>query len=173
MRLARLKHEQRRREFTVAHGLLRRELGRALDHDPSRLEFVIGEHGKPLAGRQWPDPEVSFNLSHSDGQILIAISVGRAVGIDIEQTGRALDWDRLARRYFSPRECRDLGELPAKRREAGFFACWSRKEALIKAHGGGISLELASFDVSPDPDRPARLLAVRGQAMVEAAVVPD
>ena len=159
-RAARLRNPQRRQEFTLAHGLLRRELGRALDQDPRTLDFVIGEHGKPYAGPHWSD--VTFNLSHSGGQILIAATRGRAVGIDVEQTEREVEWRRLAQRYFSERECRELEDLPEERRRAGFFSGWARKEAVVKAHGAGISLELASFDVRLDPDRDPELLSVRG-----------
>ena len=160
--MRRLRHRERRHEFVVAHGLLRRELGRAMGCDPTGLEFEVGAHGKPAAAQTWVDPSITFNLSHTAGQVLVAIGCAREIGVDIERCRDELDWTSLATRYFSPAECSALEALPRHRRRAGFFACWSRKEALVKAHGGGIGLELASFDVSVDPDAEPAVLGLRG-----------
>ena len=161
-RLARLRHEERRREFVVSHGLLRRELGRALRCDPRRLRLVSAAHGKPSPAPDWPRPDVVFNISHTRGQVLVAIGTWNGIGVDIEHHRHLAAWCRLARRFFSPAERRALAALPVERQRAGFFACWCRKEALVKAHGDGVSVGLASFDVNVDPGAQAQVLALRG-----------
>lgn len=161
-RLAHLRHPERRREFLVSRGLLRRELGRALASDPRRLRFLTTAHGKPAPAPDWPRSDLVFNVSHTFGQVLVAIGTRHALGVDVQHHRSGTQWRRLARRFFSPAERHALAALPEERQRAGFFACWSRKEALIKAHGAGIGVGLASFDVSVDPEAEARVLALRG-----------
>jgi 4'-phosphopantetheinyl transferase len=68
--------------------------------------------------------------------------------------------EELSARFFSQREDAALRLLPAETRREAFFACWTRKEAFLKACGGGLSLPLDAFDVSLG--EPAQLLGVRG-----------
>jgi 4'-phosphopantetheinyl transferase len=161
-RAARMRHERSRREFAVGRGLLRRCLAESLARAPESLEFSISSHGKPLLAGA-PAPECFFNLSHSGGVVLLALCPDAAVGVDLECLGRDVDWRGLAIRFFSEAEVQALEALPEERAREGFFACWTRKEALVKAQGHGIAGGLASFDVSVDPDAPARLLDARGE----------
>jgi 4'-phosphopantetheinyl transferase len=69
-----------------------------------------------------------------------------------------MDFEAIARRFFSVREIADLESLPENEKRKGFFACWTRKEAYIKARGEGLSVPLSSFSVSLIPGEPARLL---------------
>ena len=161
-RLAHLRHRERRREFVVSRGLLRCALGRALRCDPRGLRFVIGAHGKPAPAPGWPRSDVVFNVSHTFGQVLVAIGTRHALGVDVQHHRSGTQWRPLARRFFSPAERHALAALPEERQRTGFFACWSRKEALIKAHGAGVGVGLASFDVNVDPEAEALVLALRG-----------
>ncbi len=149
--------------FVVGRGLLRVILSRYLDAAPADLRFAANEHGKPfLVGDV--EGAVSFNLSHSGGLALIAVTLGRAVGVDVERVREYVDHERLARRFFSPAEVAQLDRLPQEARVRAFFHCWSCKEAYIKGQGVGISLGLHNFDVTVAPDEPARLLATRPDA---------
>ncbi len=69
--------------------------------------------------------------------------------------------EAIAEHFFSPRERAALATLEPSRQCHGFFACWTRKEAYIKAHGEGLSLPLDGFDVSLLPGETARLLGTR------------
>ena len=160
--LERIRHPRRHREFILGRGLLRRILGDALQRDPRELAYVEGARGKPGPSPDWLTAGIRFNISHTEGLVLVALAVEREVGVDVERVRNDVDWERLSERYFSRAERNAIRALaPALRAEA-FFTCWARKESLVKAHGGGIASGLASFDVTVDPGRPARLLAARG-----------
>ena len=148
-RAERSRFEDDQRRSIVARGTLRMLLGRRLGLDPRRLEFVEGAQGKPaLRGGG-----LEFNVSHSGDRVAIAIANGSPVGIDIEvEQPRMTDLVVLARRYFSPGEAREVERGAAVDAEAAmrlFFTIWTAKEAVIKAVGGGLSIELASFSVLP------------------------
>lgn len=149
--------------FVVGRGLLRVILGRYLDVAPAGLRFSANEHGKPfLLGDV--EETVSFNLSHSADLALVAVTLGRAIGVDVERVREDVDHERLARRFFSPAEVAQLDCLPEEARVRAFFHGWACKEAYIKGQGVGISLGLHNFDVTMAPEEPARLLATRPDA---------
>ena len=150
-----------RNRFIVARALLRILLGRYVQTEPAWLRFRYGPKGKPfLAGGH--DTALRFNLSHSNGLALYAVTRRREIGIDVEYAGRKLDYVAIAERFFSPREVADLGSLPEEGRQRAFFACWTRKEAYIKARGDGFSVALDTFEVSLRPEEPAVLRNVDG-----------
>lgn len=159
-RAARFHHERDGAAFIAAHGALRLILGRYLHLDPAALRFRASAHGKPsldgLAGTT-----LTFNLSHSHRLALIAVSTGREVGVDVEWMRADLADMRVAERFFSAHEVGVLRSLPAADRVRGFFNCWTRKEAYIKARGEGLSMPLHEFDVTLAPGEPARLLSTR------------
>jgi 4'-phosphopantetheinyl transferase len=171
-RAARFHFERDRVRFTVARGVLRALLGRYLHLPAPALAFDYGAHGKPalaaaaVARAAWESPgaEVRFNVSHSAGVALCAVTRGRDVGVDVEGLRADFATDEIAERFFSPAERAALRALPAEARCAAFFACWTRKEAYIKARGLGLSLALDAFDVSLAPGAPAALLATRDEA---------
>jgi 4'-phosphopantetheinyl transferase len=144
--------------FVVARGRLRILLGRYLRLEPVAVRFVYNAHGRPELPAELDGTRLRFNLSHSGNVVLYAFASQRQVGVDVEQSGRRVDFEALAGRFFSPRENDDLAALPAAERRAAFFRCWTRKEAFIKATGRGLSYGLKRFDVSLAPGKPARLL---------------
>ena len=79
---------------------------------------------------------------------MIAVTRGRKVGVDVELIREGIELENLSSRNFSQMENQELMALPVEQRTLGFFACWTRKEAYIKAQGLGLSLPLDSFDVS-------------------------
>jgi 4'-phosphopantetheinyl transferase len=150
-----------RARFIVARGVLRTLLGRYLDRAPESLSFSYTAHGKPaLASQPRADP-IRFNLSHSHGTALYAVTRGREVGVDLEFIRGDLEAEQIAERYFSHREIVTLRALPTSLQKYGFFLCWTRKEAYIKARGEGLSMPLDQFDVSLIPGEPAALLSTK------------
>ena len=151
-----------RAELSTRAGLhaLRRRPGHAAAH-PGRLpeagtgavHFSYGEHGKPLLSDETATG-LHFNLSHSHELAVLALAKRRAIGVDVEQVNAERATDDIARRFFSSREWSALRDLPADRRTAAFFRCWTCKEAFIKLIGDGLAFPLAEFDVSAVPGEP-------------------
>ena len=147
-----------RTHFVVARGLLRVLLGCYLRQEPLHLRFIYGPHGKPALATDTGGVALRFNVSHSHGLALYAITRGREVGVDAERIRPAVVQEKVAERFFSPREVAVLRALPTPLQARAFFACWTRKEAYIKATGDGLTLPLDQFDVSLAPGEPAALL---------------
>lgn len=156
-RAARFHFERDARRWRAARGLLRRVLAPYAGAAPSELRFAADAAGKPalcgLAGAP------AFNLSHSGGFALLGITHAARIGVDIEVMRPLPDRDAIAASHFAVAERQALAALPADLRGDGFFACWTRKEAYVKALGGGLSIPLADFEVSLDPREPAALVA--------------
>jgi 4'-phosphopantetheinyl transferase len=160
-RAERFRFEQDRRRFIVGRGILRTILGCYLNIEPDQLEFRYTPEGKPYLAEGRADPDLRFNLTHSEEFALFAFGRGREVGIDLERVRPDVEYEEIARRYFSQQETAFLMALPQRSRQIAFFTGWTRKEAYIKARGEGLSLPLGSFDVSLVPGKPAELLKVR------------
>jgi 4'-phosphopantetheinyl transferase len=151
-RAARQPFEARRRDLVLSGVALRSILAAYLNSDPLATRFVVDPGGKPRLDPEWTSTPLSFNLSHSRGRALVAVSLGREVGVDVERLRRDLPMERLAARFFAPREIAALRSTPEIVRPAAFFACWTRKEAFVKATGAGIFRQpLQSFAVSVEP----------------------
>jgi 4'-phosphopantetheinyl transferase len=128
----------------------------------ARLEFDYGPQGKPSFSRC--SCPIRFNISHSGEIAAYAFTRGCAVGIDVERQRKLPDLEEIAKHYFSPAEYCELMTIPEHERAAAFYACWVRKEAFLKAKGGGLSIPLDSFQVSVAPDRLPAVLSVGGDA---------
>jgi 4'-phosphopantetheinyl transferase len=159
-RAERFYFQRDREHFIVARGVLRSLLGFYLNKAPECLSFRYSTHGKPALAWESCGDTVCFNLSHSHGVALYAVTRGREVGIDLECIRYNLETEQIAERFFSRREISTLRALPAALRRYAFFLCWTRKEAYIKARGEGLSLPLDQFDVSLIPGEPAALLSI-------------
>jgi 4'-phosphopantetheinyl transferase len=150
-----------RERFVVGRGVLRALLGRYLDRSPESLSFSYSAHRKPFLTSESRADALRFNLSHSHGMALYAITRGRELGVDLELIRRDLEAEQIAERFFSPSEIGTLRSLPPALRKSAFFLCWTRKEAYIKARGEGLSMPLDRFNVSLIPGEPAALLSTQ------------
>ncbi|WP_036302355.1 4'-phosphopantetheinyl transferase superfamily protein [Methylobacterium sp. 77] len=159
-RTARFVRDEDRLRYAASHASLRIVLGRYIGADPRELTFATEASGKPyLAGAV--AGSCRFSLSHSGTRALIGLSPSTDIGVDVEEMRSMPDLLRIARAHFAATEIAALEALgPSDRRDA-FFACWTRKEAVAKATGQGLSLRLDSFAVSVSPAK-AALLAMPG-----------
>lgn len=146
-----------RRRFVVARGVLREILGSCLGLTPASIRFAYNEYGKPSLREDASG--LSFNASHSAGAALYTCTLRREVGVDIELLRDDFASFEIAERFFSRAEVHSLGSLPTHLRTQGFFNCWTRKEAYIKAIGEGLSHPLDSFSVTLAPGEPALLIS--------------
>jgi 4'-phosphopantetheinyl transferase len=127
---------------------------------PDAVELVYGPRGKPRLSRSFADADLCFNVSHSEDVAVYVFSSGREIGVDVEAVSELRDADEIAARFFSRRENQAYLALDPCDRPLGFFNCWTRKEAFIKALGDGLYYPLDCFDVSLAPGEPARILRV-------------
>jgi len=160
MRASRFHFAADRGRFVASHAALRRILAWYLGAAPVSLAFGAGTHGKPFLDAPAPGRSLRFSLTHSADLALVAVSLGREVGVDVEQVRPRVDLEGFAARYFSPRERDALARFPSSDRLRAFFEIWTLKEAYLKACGDGLVRALDAFDVTVG-DAPPRLEAVR------------
>jgi 4'-phosphopantetheinyl transferase len=166
-RAARFHFDRDRQTYTATRALLRTFLAGYLGSKPTDLVFHYSDKDKPSL--ELSGDRLEFNVSHSGRRALLAFARRRSVGVDVEHIRDDFDPQALAHRFFSVLEQRALATLEPEDRYAGFFRCWTRKEAYIKAVGTGLSLPLDQFDVSLRPGEENGLLSTRPDA-AEAAV---
>jgi 4'-phosphopantetheinyl transferase len=150
-RVASMVEVRSRVRYGRSRSLLRRILARYVGGAPAALQFDVLAHGKPLlltaAGAEVP---LQFNLSHSRSGWLLAVTAVDPLGVDLELPREVPNAARLAERVFSAAERQALAEALAvspAQRDALFLQCWTRKEAALKALGGGFTLGAASLHV--------------------------
>lgn len=159
-RAARFHFLRDRQRYTATRALLRMLLSGYLGLNPQELVFSYSKSGKPSLN-SGDNEKLEFNVSHSGEIALLAFTRDRDVGVDVEQIRENFDHEAIAGRFFSVPEQQQLAALPMAERYRGFFRCWTRKEAYIKAEGSGLSLPLQQFDVSLGAGAPSLLLATR------------
>jgi len=155
-RAGRFHFDKDRNRFITARGTLRLLLSRYLEREPQAIEFIYGSRGKPSLKAN--PLNLQFNIAHSHALVLYAFTLRSEIGVDVEYLGRSVNGCEIASRYFSPQEAADLRSLPPTGQARGFFTCWTRKEAYVKATGEGIAFGLDQFSVTLRPDEPAALL---------------
>src|SRR5690606_37840893 len=146
----------------LAYACHRLLLSRVLGGEPSAWPLDRAARGRP--GRAGGG--LLTSLSHADGLVATAVSAAGPVGIDIEPASRARDMDELAARVCHPRELAALSALPGPGRGRALLSLWVRKEALLKAAGIGMEVEMDRFQAPPD-----RVLALPGSARDGSAAI--
>jgi 4'-phosphopantetheinyl transferase len=150
-RAARFYFEPDRERYIAARGLLRRLLGQYLQTAPAEVTFRYGPRGKPEVEQPTTAQAVQFNVSHRGSYALYAFVRAREVGVDVEQLRNVSEAMAIARNHFTPAETRLLEQATsASNGRECFFRLWTRKEAVIKAVGTGLSMPLDEFDVSSE-----------------------
>lgn len=157
--------EEDRRRFVAARACLRRTCSRYVA-DRGGAVVLEYENGRPVVA----GGRLACNLSHSGD--LIAVAVARhAVGIDVEQLRGDEPDPALVTRVCTPAERQRLEQAPPEERERIFLSQWVRREALGKALGIGLDLDLRPRALTAFP----RAGGVRhgGWWRVHALVTPD
>jgi 4'-phosphopantetheinyl transferase len=162
-RARRFRFDRHRRRYQVGRGVLRELLGAYLGMPAREVVFSYGPRGKPFLGGPAAG-SLSFNLSNSHELALVGLLRGPEIGVDVEFLKPMPDLEQIAERFFSASERTALRGLPAERKREGFFNCWTRKEAYLKAVGEGLAAPLDSFDVTLIPGDPPRMLTLKGDA---------
>jgi 4'-phosphopantetheinyl transferase len=135
--------------YLVTRALIRTTLSRYVDIAPQDWMFTANCYGRPEVANHHPDVRgLSFNVSHTNGLIVLAVTRERKLGVDTESLQARQPALDIADRCFAPHEVRSLRALPEARRDQRFFEYWTLKESYIKARGMGLSLALDSFGFS-------------------------
>lgn len=134
-RAERFHFERDRERFIASRGVQRQVLAQYLGVEANELQFSTGTYGKP----ELPDTTLRFNLSHSDDLMLLAVTHGRELGVDVEYMKPNVPFETLADHYFDPEDAWDLRLLPASQRPWKFYDIWTTTEAQLKASGVGLS----------------------------------
>jgi len=152
-----------RDRYVIRHGLLRLILRRYVGQPAAEIQFQYGKHGKPeiILERNGP---LFFNASDSGNIAVWAVTPACPVGVDIESIQPISDARGVARHFFVERETATLEALPADAQLAAFYSCWTRKEALLKATGEGITESLKKVEVTVAPDDPPGVASISGDA---------
>ncbi|MFI5218626.1 MAG: 4'-phosphopantetheinyl transferase family protein [Bacteroidia bacterium] len=144
-RTDRFAFEKDRNQFITAHGSLRKILSKYLSVETGQIQFRKTGNKKPYI--LFPPASLKFNISHSENKILIAVS-DNEIGVDIEKIKPGLEYNGLVKNYFSIKEQQII--LNSKMPGEAFYKLWTRKEAVLKANGMGISDDLKNIEVCSD-----------------------
>jgi 4'-phosphopantetheinyl transferase len=115
--------------------------------NPDELKFYYGPYGKPGLEKKTNPEMIQFNISHSHGLALCAVAHKREVGVDLEYIHEDHSFGSIAEHFFSKQEAVALNSCPEHLRLKLFFKLWTRKEALMKADGMGLALDLNQYKV--------------------------
>lgn len=151
-RSLRFHRERDRRRYVARQSALRGILGVYLDREPGALRFADGPHGKPFLAMSDSDG-LCFNLSHSEGRVLVALAREREVGVDVEAVRILPELERMAEQIFTPFERTIYETLAPGARLSAFFRGWTRKEAALKALGEGFHREPTTIPIGLSPER--------------------
>ncbi|MEU1119685.1 MULTISPECIES: 4'-phosphopantetheinyl transferase superfamily protein [unclassified Streptomyces] len=150
------RRERDRSLYEVAHVALRQLLGAELDVDPAGVRLARadcpgcgGPHGRPIMDPRHHPAGLHFSLSHAADTALIALA-GRPVGVDVEELPSPEVVAEVAT-ALHPQESTELAALPPSARPAAFARCWTRKEAVLKGTGEGLSAGAATLRVGTGP----------------------
>lgn len=158
-RADRFHFERHRRRFITCRGQVRKLLAGYLETGADQIAFRYGPRGKPALEAPWSDSKLEFNVSNSHEAALLAVAPDCELGVDLEHVRVPHDFDGLAAQFFARVEVDSLREIPEDERLKAFFNCWTRKEAILKATGTGLSFPLDRVVVTLLPEEPARVVA--------------
>jgi 4'-phosphopantetheinyl transferase len=153
--LVRFHFERDRHRYLVTRAMQRSVLSKYADVAPSSWRFTVNDYGRPsIAVEHVAAAGIEFNLSHTDGLVVMGVARERAIGVDVENV-RTREADiEIADRYFAPEEVAELRTLPGGKQGQRFFEYWTLKESYIKARGMGLSIPLDRFALHlEDPER--------------------
>jgi 4'-phosphopantetheinyl transferase len=151
-RAERFYFERDRDRYIVGRGILRTLLAGYLDMQASEIRFVYGPQRKPAVDLPRGNKTLHFNLAHCNEWAAYVFGWERPVGIDLEHIRPVSDVDDLVQRFFSPRESTLIRSLSGEKKWDTFFQIWTCKEAILKAHGSGLTTPLDQFEISVGAD---------------------
>ena len=157
-RAQRFVREVDRERYLIGHLKMREILAAYSGGGARELKFAVGEFGKPELAKGLNSRKIAFNISHSGERVLVGIVREARIGVDIEEFRPESATLEVAARFFTAKENRDLRTLSGAEQVEGFFRCWTRKEAYLKALGCGLSVSPTDCEVTLLPDAEPKLV---------------
>jgi len=154
-RFAHLSDNRRRQQFVVGRALCRHVLSRYAPVGPEEWRFALGSRGKPVVAAPALSLPLWFNLSHTDGVSVCAVTgAGPDIGIDIERIALGRDARDIAEQFFPEVEANALRLLPPAHFGETFVRIWALKESLVKAREASLADGICgtAFDLAQPDD---------------------
>jgi 4'-phosphopantetheinyl transferase len=149
-RASRFRFRMDQSRYASSRAMLKTILGLYLSIHPEEVILACDSPKKPVLDGRFGGT-LQFNLSHTDELTALALVSGKDIGIDIEKVKTSIDCNGIARRFFTRREAAAIQAALPESRTDTFFTCWVRKEALTKAIGSGLSMDLRELEVLGQP----------------------
>jgi 4'-phosphopantetheinyl transferase len=159
LRAQRLVKKEDALHFMAARAGLRMILGEAIGESPRDVTFQISPSGKPRLANHG---DMHFNLSHSSGQAVLALSRQEPVGIDIERIRELASG--IENQFLSSEEMSRLARVAASARMDLLVGLWAAKEAVIKLYGDNRQLKPGDIDLNFDDAGQITSARVAGEA---------
>lgn len=141
--------EKHRHQYLITRAMVRSVLSLYVNKiAPEKWNFKKNDYGKPSISNSSLSIPLCFNISHTDGLVVMAVTLDQEIGVDVEYLPRLGKMLEIASSFFSPIEMKQLLDLPPEKQEHRFFDLWTLKEAYIKACGMGLSIPLDHFSYS-------------------------
>lgn len=157
LRSTRFRFDRDRRRYVAGRSFVRSVLAGYLDTQPHEVQLAYAARGKPeLVGAA---KSLRFNFSGAGEWGMLGVA-RCDIGVDVEQVRPIADLDDVARRFFAAREAETVLAAEGEERVIRFLACWTRKEAFVKATGVGIGTSLSDFEVTIAPSDTPRITHV-------------
>jgi 4'-phosphopantetheinyl transferase len=153
----RIKSVKERNNCVITLAVLKILLGYYLDKNPCEIILSYTKYNKPYLKYS----DLKFNLSHSGNILLIGFALNFEIGVDVEKMEEFPEADDVAKNFFSSYEYKSFSSLQNNERIEGFYNCWTRKEAFIKAVGSGLSYSLKEFDVTLAPGADSKIVKIK------------
>jgi 4'-phosphopantetheinyl transferase len=169
---ARFRDTDQRSRYITSHVITRAILASYVPAAATVIALAIRKNGKPYVAAPDMAKHLRFSMAHSGKLCVVAVAADREVGVDVERVRRDIALEEIAQMYFTARELAALRLLPEQNRVDAFFACWTRKEALLKAQGTGFLRPPESVHVGLGAYDPASPLRCGGWTVAELNLPP-
>jgi 4'-phosphopantetheinyl transferase len=158
-RYAAYRRDADKQRFLTGRALIRGVVAAELGIAPAKvaLDSSCFDCGKPHGKPRVVGSTLEVSISHSGNWVVLAMTDGAPVGIDVEEV-RDAEVEGLAGICFSPSELATFESIPTTDRRGAFFTYWARKEAVVKATGKGMSVSMSKLTLTAH-DEPPRVVA--------------
>ena len=141
-KLAQFKQVSDQNRFLVSRLLLEFWLKK---FDSSPVDLRLNPSGKPFL----PGNSCEFNLSHSGDMVLFSETADSPIGVDVEKIQLIDDYEAF-RGIFHPLESSQFKSIAQEKNSSKLIQTWVQKEAILKALGLGMQMEMSSIQINED-----------------------